>query len=128
MPPKESHNPHILIAENVAVDLSVPYEVCGDDEPYILKMVETFLKNMPGTLMRMENALQQKNWNEVYQAAHFAKSSLSIIKVTDMLESAKTIEMSARRKENLDIIAGKIELMKQKFSLAERLLAENYKL
>src|SRR5207237_44222 len=47
---KATSNPYILTQGEVAVDLSMLYDIAMNDESYIKTMVLTFLENMPVTL------------------------------------------------------------------------------
>lgn len=90
------------VTTGIHVDLSLVYDVAGNDEGYVRLMVQTFLNTMPTNLEKIKRAAADKQWDALYQAAHYIKSSLSIITIGDMLPTAKEIELSARTRQDLD--------------------------
>lgn len=122
---RENSGHHTYSKEGVSVDLNMIYEISGNDETYIVKILQTFLSIMPVTLKRIEEAANDKNWEEVYKAAHYAKSSLSIIKVGEMHKSAFLIEHNAKNIVELQIIPGIINKMKAEFEISRQVITEN---
>jgi CheY-like chemotaxis protein len=120
-------NRNILSTKEVAVDISMLYEIAGNDEPYIETMIRTFLENMPGSLEKIAQAFKEQDWENVYRAAHYAKSSLSVIKIDDMFDCALKIETNAKHKVDLLAISPLLTKMQQKFKLAEQLLFARFK-
>ena len=119
-------NPYILENENVSVDLSMLYDISAKDKNFINKMVITFLKHMPVTLRELEQSLNNQDWENVYKAAHSAKSSLSIIKIEEMFNGIIQIEENARNRVSLDSIPGVVEKIKRKFLFAEEILKAKF--
>lgn len=117
-------NSHILTSKNISVDLSLLYNISGDDESYIRVMLPTFLENMPVTVARIAQAIDEKNWEELYSAAHYAKSSLSVIKVSEMFDAVLTIEQYAKKKTNLNELPALLQKIKETFLIAEEIIAK----
>ena len=126
LPKVIADNPYILGNKNVAVDVSMLYDISGNDESYIHTMVQTFLENMPVTLQKIEQSLQAKDWENVYKSAHYAKSSLSVIKIAEMFEWVMKVEVNAKNRINLDTIPALVQKIKEKYALAERVLSEKF--
>lgn len=126
IPTEISDNPYILGNENVAVDVSMLYDISGNDENYIHTMVQTFLENMPVTIGKIEKSLEDKDWENLYKSAHYAKSSLSVIKIGELFEWVVKVEVNAKNKINLETLPGLVEKIKEKYLLAERVLAEKF--
>jgi HPt (histidine-containing phosphotransfer) domain-containing protein len=123
---QETSSPYILRNGNVSVDLTMVYEISGNDESYIALMAQIFLQNMPATLQRIGESVQKEDWEEVYKAAHFAKSSLSVIRVSPMLELVLTIEECARKRIALERIEGLTEQVNDSFVMAKDVLSEKF--
>lgn len=121
-----SSDKNVLSNHDVAVDISMLYQIAGDDDSYISTMINTFLENMPVTIDKMEVALQQKDWDGLYRSAHYAKSSLSVIKVKDMYEWVDRIEFLAKNQHDLGSVAGLLQKVKNKFAGAEKLLLQKF--
>jgi HPt (histidine-containing phosphotransfer) domain-containing protein len=117
---------YILEKNDVSIDLSMLYDVSGSDLDFLVKILKTFLDTMPQTLGDLEKEAEKSNWTEVYKKAHFAKSSLSVIKVGNMHELAFKIETSARNLSQLDAIPGSITRMKTQLDEARKALLEKY--
>jgi CheY-like chemotaxis protein len=121
-----SQNANILSTPQVAVDMSMLYEIAGDDKEYIDTMVETFLENMPSTLQKIEEYMVNKDYDSLYKAAHYAKSSLSIIKISDVYSWVEKIEQNAKNRVELDTLEDLINNVKEKFALAEKVLTQKF--
>ena len=119
-----NHLPPIICNENISIDISMLYEISGNDENFITTMLQTFLKTMPGTIKKMEESLDSQDWENVYRSAHFAKSSLSVIKIGEMLDRVMQAELIAKNETDLDLLPGLVEKIKEKFLFAEALLNE----
>jgi CheY-like chemotaxis protein len=117
---------HLIVSGDVVVDVSMLYDISGNDESFIKTMIETFAGNMPGTFAKIEQSLHEKDWEKVYKAAHFAKSSLSVIKVNDMYELAFSIEKNARNITDLETIPELFSRLKTRFDQAKQLLFKKY--
>lgn len=117
---------NIIENKNISIDISIVCEVSGNDESFIKTMVQTFLKTMSETIRKIEKSLSEQDWENVYKCAHFAKSSLSIIKVGEMLKLVLQAEASAKNKTDLDTIPGAVKKLKEKYAFAEELLLEKF--
>jgi HPt (histidine-containing phosphotransfer) domain-containing protein len=117
-------NHRTIECNGIIVDLNMLFDVCDNDLQSILKILHTFLNNMPGTLERIEVAIEKENWEEVYQASHYAKSSLAVVKVGNMWHLAFSIEKSAKTRSGLSAIKGSLEEMKNQFFGARLCISE----
>jgi HPt (histidine-containing phosphotransfer) domain-containing protein len=121
---KENH--FIFTNEEVEVDLSMLDTISPGDEEFIKKMVQTFVATMPSTVQKIETYTIEKNWKEVYLSAHFAKSSLSVIKIPKMYNCVLKIELQARNETHLDTIPALVEKAKKLYSSAEELMSQKF--
>jgi len=119
-------NPYLLTGENVAVDISMLYDISGNNESYIQAMVHTFLSNMPKTLQKIDQSLQAQDWEQVYKNAHHTKSSLSVIKIIEIFDWVFSIEQNAKAQTNLTSIPDIFNKVKLKFKLAEQVLLQKF--
>ena len=126
VPSQVSTNPYILVSKNISVDLSMLYDISGEDEAYISVMVQTFLENMPNTLKKIEQSLSGENWEGLYQAAHYAKSTLSVIKVSEMFDAVLMIEANAKNKTNLHTLPALVQKVNEAFLVAEEVLSKKF--
>lgn len=117
---------HKLFNQGIEIDLGIVYEVSANDMEYARLMIHTFLNTMPRTIANIKAAYDAKDWHGLYKAAHFSKSSLSVIKVGDMLEVSKAIEVSARTEQNLEQIENLIEQLTRQYAKAEKILQVHF--
>lgn len=121
-----SNTPYILENNNVCIDISMLYDISGNDEDYINLMVKTFLEKMPDNLQKIEQGIKSQDWENVYKAAHYAKSPLSIVKISDMFDRVLQIEVNAKDKINLSTMSDLIKKIKEEYHFAEGLLNEKF--
>ncbi len=127
-PKVSSTNENILGNEEVLVDISMLYQIAGDDESYIHTMISTFLENMPLTIKKMENNIIDEDWEALHRSAHYAKSSLSVIKINDMFKWVEKIEQIGKTQTNLNLLTTLMPLVKTKFDKAEKMLEQKFRL
>jgi HPt (histidine-containing phosphotransfer) domain-containing protein len=100
--------------------------VSNNDESFIKLMVETFLKTMPDTIKRLRQSIEEQDWENVYRTAHFAKSSLSVIKVNEVFDDVLAVAVNSKNRTNLQDIQPLFEKIEEKYSSAEALLKEKF--
>ena len=123
---KISNNPNIISNSNTSVDISMLYEIAENDEAYIKMMITTFLGNLPIVIQKIETAYASQDWENVFRSAHYAKSSLSVIKIADIFEWILTIETCAKKRIDLDSIPELIQNIKARFLNVEEILNEKF--
>ncbi len=119
-------DPQILSGYGITVDISLLYEIAEDDKAFINTMISTFLETFPVTIGKIDAACKCSDWEEVYRSAHFAKSSLSIIKIDKMLEIVHKIESNAKNKADLQAIPALIETVKEDYIKVDKLLMMHF--
>jgi len=82
---------------------------------------------MPETIEKIETAFDQEQWDPLSKAAHYAKSSLSVINVEELRLLMAKIEQSAKKLENLDQLGPVVVLVKIKYKQVEDYLREELK-
>lgn len=124
----ESKSPNVLTTKGLSIDLNMVQEIALDDQALFRRMVQVFLETMPGKIQRMVESSAAENWFDLYQAAHASKSTLSIIKVNDLLAIVQVIEKYAKLNTNLDVIPTLIERVSDTYKAAEQLLSNKFEL
>jgi HPt (histidine-containing phosphotransfer) domain-containing protein len=117
---------YLLTYDDVVVDISMLYDVAANDEAYIKLMADTFLKTVPAYLTNINESFQKGDFEALYQSAHKMKSTLSIVKINDMLEWVKQIEQYAKQKNNDQALAGLLEKVNKRFLIAIELLQNKF--
>jgi len=124
--PQVNSNPYILGNKNLTIDLSFLYDISGNDESYINTMIQTFLENMPASIKKVDDDLEARDWDALYKSAHYAKSSLSVVKINEVYDAIIEIEKNALHKTNLHLLPELVKTVKEKYVLAEKILSQKF--
>ena len=116
-----------LIDEKPNVDLSLLNELSESDSEYKKTIVQMFLDSMPETIQQIEEAFAIKDYDALAKAAHYAKSSLSVINVEDLRALVAKIEMNCKKNEHLDELETLVKRVKIKYNLVVEILLEELK-
>lgn len=90
------------------VDLHYLNIMTADDQGLKAKMLQIMLDETPGELELLEKHLEAANWDGLRAVAHKMKSSVEFMGLKDTLDTLKTIEISAKERTGLDLLAPKI--------------------
>lgn len=114
---------------NNLVDLSFLDELSGGDPKYKYDVLEIFMSTVPDGLNNLKRLVEEgKDLQEASKQAHALKSSVSIVKITDMYDRLLEIETLGREERDLDRIREVFTLIMETFNEAEPvLLAEKEK-
>lgn len=107
---------------DVQVDLSMLYELAGDDKDYKVTIINMFLQSMPETIAKIEQAIAMQDWDQVQKSAHYAKSSVSVVQVPDLFHLSHQIELAAKNRTNLDAIPDDLVVLRKKYASVEQFL------
>ena len=104
--------------ESSLLDLDMLNELAEGDNEYKITIINMFLETMPETMQKMEEYLGISDWENFYKTAHYAKSSLSVVKVPEMHKLAQAMERNARQQTSMETIPGMLSLFKKYFEQA----------
>jgi CheY-like chemotaxis protein len=110
-----------------SVDLSLLNELSESDSEYKKTIIHMFLDSMPETIKQIEEAYNEKNYEALAKAAHYAKSSLSVINVEDLRALVARLEMNCKKMENLHELKRLVKTVKVKYDLVVKILDEELK-
>ncbi|APG59957.1 Hpt domain-containing protein [Christiangramia salexigens] len=85
-------------------------EMAGDDEEFMLTVVETFLEEIPPDVEAMQEAIDNDNPTLAYQYAHKMKPNLQLFGL-ELMDQIKVIEAwskQGKRSDEVPEAAGKI--------------------
>jgi len=109
------------------VDLSMLNELSESDNEYKKTILTMFLETMPETIQQIDREFALENWDAFSKAAHYAKSSLSVINVESMRILVGKMEMYAKKLEHLDQLEGMIKQMKEQYAKVVTILEAEMK-
>ncbi len=106
------------------IDLSLLNELSESDSEYKKTIIHMFLDSMPETIRQIEEAYDAKNYEALAKAAHYAKSSLSVINVEDLRVLVARLELNCKKMENLHELKRLVRTVKVKYDLVVQILNE----
>jgi HPt (histidine-containing phosphotransfer) domain-containing protein len=86
----------------------------GNNE-FIVKMIDSFLEQVSYTLTGMEQQLVQRDWDNLFSAAHNIKPSLDIMGLHKLKGTVETIEKYTENKIHLDDLSSLVAELKTVF-------------
>ncbi len=90
-------NKHIEHANNTQINFKTLLDLCaGEDTMFMMDLVDMFIESIEKIMMQLEVACNNKNATVVYETAHKAKSSLSIIQINSMWVKIDQLETEAK--------------------------------
>jgi CheY-like chemotaxis protein/HPt (histidine-containing phosphotransfer) domain-containing protein len=111
-------------SDMLTVDLTLLNDLSESDNEYKKTIINMFLETMPETIQQIEKEFALKNWDAFSKAAHYAKSSLSVINVEELRLLVGKMEVYAKKLENLDLLGGMVQEMKSKYAKVVLILEE----
>lgn len=113
------------VDEAPLIDLDLLNELSVGDQEYKNTIIQMFLESMPENIQKMTDYFAEHDLENLYKSAHYAKSSLTVVKVPEMHKLAHAVEINARLGRNLETIEPTLNLIKKNFELVrEALLKE----
>ncbi len=75
-----------------------------DDMDCLCEILQLFLESTPISLNEISSAIDENNWEKVYQQTHKLKSSLGLLQMDELLPVITRIELNAKECKNLESI------------------------
>jgi len=79
----------------------------------VVSVISVFLEEVPEDLQSLENAIEQKNLEQVYKMAHKIKPNVDLLGMEQTRATALEIETLGKSDGNLAIIQEKFPLLKK---------------
>ena len=86
-------------------DLSYIQELGGNNADFINSLLQIFIDTTPADSAEMVKACTDKKWDAVSKLAHKIKSTIDSLRITEIKDDVRTIELDAKNKVNLDAVA-----------------------
>lgn len=90
------------------IDLNFLNLLSEGNEEFFQDMIETFLNDAPGMIIKMEACLMEKRWNELGNLAHNFKTSLTFMGINELSEMIRDMEHSCRSNRNIDLLPDQV--------------------
>lgn len=85
-------------------DLSFIRSISGGDATFVQQMVELFISTMPSNIEALDQAIQAKDWDATWKAAHKMKSTIDSMQIVSLKQVIRDIEMAGRKVEDVEKI------------------------
>ena len=92
-------------------DMSYLKEVSKGNVLFMTEMIQIFLLKTPETLIILEKAIADKDWENVGFYAHKLKATYAYVGMDEMRKILVDIEKSAKNLENVELIYSKYEYL-----------------
>ena len=121
-------NHYMLRNDKLEIDLTLVFDICENNKTDIEKFITTFLNSTNITIGKFDKYLLEKDLEGLYNTAHSARSSLSIIRVKGMYDLILLIEQSVKETNNFEHLNPLITAAKQQYLDVQQLLNERVNL
>lgn len=79
-------------------------ELSGGDKDFNVSIIEVFLAETPADMDQLEEAVEAKDYEKIYQHAHKIKPNADLLGMNEALEAVLTIEGHARGDQDIATI------------------------
>lgn len=73
----------------------------GIPEELLIELISEFIKQADETLPQLRSWIDAQDWDGAAKSAHFIKGSAGNLRITDLYEIAKAMEMEAKGEKDL---------------------------
>ena len=94
-----------VVLEKVT-DINYLKEVAGGDTSIMKKAISKFIESTPGTLEKMRQYLNEKDYYQLAKCAHKLKSSVALMGMDEALQMVKFIEVAAKDQKGVEDLPG----------------------
>ncbi|MFC1729731.1 Hpt domain-containing protein [candidate division KSB1 bacterium] len=94
--------------QEIQYDLSNLMEFAAGDEHFIKEMLEFFIKDTPDALNKLKDAVEENDYEKIYQISHKFSSQLSLVAIEKVSILMNEIEKTALAKTDLGSIQMKV--------------------
>ncbi|GMN11681.1 hypothetical protein MTsPCn9_28640 [Croceitalea sp. MTPC9] len=99
-------------------------EMAEGDQDFVISVISVFLEEVPEDLQNLENAISEKNFEQVYKMAHKIKPNVDLLGMEQTRATALEIETLGKSDSNLSAIEEKFPILKKDI---EQVVAELHK-
>lgn len=97
-------------------DLTYLREMSAGNQDLVIEMIDLFKTQIDEFYQLMDESLQSKEWARLGQLAHKAKSSVSIMGLTELAADMKKLETNAKKGIEMDSYPAVIDKFKSETS------------
>jgi HPt (histidine-containing phosphotransfer) domain-containing protein len=103
-------------------------EMAEGDQDFINSVISVFLEEVPEDLQALEQALKEKNYDQVYKMAHKIKPNVDLLGMEQTRAIALEIETLGKQEVNMAEIEKKFPILKTDINQVVSELKKDYHL
>jgi len=104
----ETHHRHA----HKHTDLAYLREIANGSNVFIAQMLNLFIEQVPHSLMRIDTALHNKDWQTLRATVHKIKPSISFIGLHEIKDVIPELEKNAAERSHLEDIPAMVDKIK----------------
>ena len=85
-------------------NLAYLYNLCRGSNEFVLKVIDTFIRQMKTDIGKMRQYIEEKNWDSLHFIAHKMKPSFQFVGIKELQDVIVNIEKYAKERSNLDLL------------------------
>lgn len=93
-------------------DLTYLREIANGSNEFIVQMLKIFIEQVPHSLMRIDTALHNKDWETLRTVAHKMKPSILFVGLKEIKDDVPRLEKYAAERLNLEDIPAMVAKIK----------------
>lgn len=94
--------------KDIGFNLDYFHTITEQDKDLKVRMLSIMLDETPDEVQKLKKFAAEENWDSLRAIAHKMKSSMQFMGMKATLEKVKFIELSAKEKKNLELLAEKV--------------------
>lgn len=117
-----------MCSQNKIVNLAFLKEMTGNCNESLKELLGVFVTEGERYMQIMKTSFAEKNWQNLGDIAHKAKSSFALLGMDEAVAQLKFIEQSCRDLDQPNLLGDKIEQVSQAFLIARIEIEEKFPL
>lgn len=104
---EETDHHHEMLVESTIhkyTDLTMLKKMADGNEQFIKDFISLFLETAPASIIGMQKALSEKDWNNLKNLAHKLKPSFNYLGILQLTEATSTIEHNIIKQNEMEVI------------------------
>ena len=98
-----------MMTDTPLTDLTYLEDFSDNDREFVREMIETFLKKSGNDLQRITDALAASDWQQLYEAVHKIKPSITFMGIHALKDDVVVLEQYAQQRAHLDEVPALVE-------------------
>ena len=116
------------MADGKKYDLGFLRRIAGDDDTFIIDMLETFRSTAPGIVDKMQQYLHQKRYDALAREVHRFIPGISFLGIKDLEEDLIKVEEYSKNNQHLEQLPDLVKKVRENVELLINTFTEDFNL